>query len=32
MNGDLRGHADGIVIAGPNPLNGAYFNYPVLGI
>ncbi len=30
VNGDLRGHADGIVIAGPNPLNGAYFNYPFL--
>jgi hypothetical protein len=30
VNGDLRGHADGILIAGPNPLNGAYFNYPFL--
>jgi hypothetical protein len=30
VNGCLRGHADGIVIAGPNPLNGAYFNYPFL--
>jgi hypothetical protein len=30
MNGSLRGHADGIVIAGPNPLDGAYFNYPFL--
>jgi hypothetical protein len=30
VNGCLRGHADGIVIAGPNPLNGAYFNYPLL--
>jgi hypothetical protein len=30
VNGCLRGHADGIVIAGPNPLNGAYFNYPCL--
>jgi hypothetical protein len=30
VNGHLRGHADGIVIAGPNPLNGAYFNYPFL--
>ncbi len=29
-NGDLRGHADGIIIAGPNPLDGAYFNYPFL--
>ena len=26
----LRGHADGIIIAGPNPLNGAYLNYPFL--
>jgi hypothetical protein len=30
VNGCLRGHADGIVIAGPNPLSGAYFNYPFL--
>src|SRR5258708_1272405 len=30
MNGDLRGHADGIIFAGPNPLNGAYFNFPLL--
>jgi hypothetical protein len=30
VDGCLRGHADGIVIAGPNPLNGAYFNYPFL--
>jgi hypothetical protein len=30
VNGCLRGHADGIIIAGPNPLNGAYFNYPFL--
>jgi hypothetical protein len=30
VNGCLRGHADGIVIAGPNPLNGTYFNYPFL--
>ena len=30
VNGDLRGHADGIIIAGPSPLNGAYFNYPFL--
>jgi hypothetical protein len=30
VNGCLRGHADGIVIAGPNPLDGAYFNYPFL--
>ena len=28
VNGDLRGHADGIVIAGPNPLGSAYVNYP----
>ena len=28
VNGCLRGHADGIVIAGPNPLNGVYLNYP----
>jgi hypothetical protein len=30
VNGCLRGNADGIIIAGPNPLNGAYFNYPFL--
>jgi hypothetical protein len=30
VNGCLRGHADGIVIAGPNPLNGVYLNYPAL--
>lgn len=30
VNGDLRGHADGIIIAGPSPLNGACFNYPFL--
>jgi hypothetical protein len=30
VNGDLRGHADGIVIAGPNPLGNAYVNYPFL--
>jgi hypothetical protein len=29
-DGLLRGHADGIIIAGPNPLNGAYFNFPFL--
>ena len=29
VNGCLRGHADGIIIAGPNPLDGAYLNYPV---
>src|SRR6516162_1013366 len=28
VNGDLRGHADGIINGGPNPLDGAYFNYP----
>jgi hypothetical protein len=30
VNGCLRGHADGIVIAGPNPLNGVLFSYPFL--
>ena len=30
VNGCLRGHADGIIIAGPNPFGGAYFNYPFL--
>ena len=30
VNGDLRGHADGVVIAGPNPLGSAYVNYPFL--
>jgi hypothetical protein len=30
VNGCLRGHADGIVIAGPSPLNGAEFNFPFL--
>jgi hypothetical protein len=30
VDGCLRGHADGIIIAGPNALNGAYFNYPLL--
>jgi hypothetical protein len=30
VNGDLRGHADGIVIAGPNPLGSAYVNYPFI--
>lgn len=30
VNGDLRGHADEIIIAGPSPLNGACFNYPFL--
>jgi hypothetical protein len=30
VNGDLRGHADGIINGGPNPLNGAYFNYPFI--
>lgn len=24
------GHADGIINGGPNPLNGAYFNYPFI--
>jgi len=30
VNGDFRGHVDGIVIAGPNPLDGVYFNYPFI--
>src|SRR6516165_12590142 len=30
VNGDLRGHADGIVTAGPNPLGSAYVNYPFI--
>jgi hypothetical protein len=30
VNGDLRGHADGIIIAGPNPLGQAYVNYPFI--
>jgi hypothetical protein len=30
VDGALRGHADEIVIAGPNPLHGAYLNYPFL--
>ena len=30
VNGDLRGHADGIITAGPNPLGSAYVNYPFL--
>jgi hypothetical protein len=30
VNGDLRGHADGIINGGPNPLNGIYFNYPFI--
>jgi len=29
-NGDFRGHVDGVVIAGPNPLDGVYFNYPFI--
>jgi hypothetical protein len=28
VNGDFRGHVDGIVIGGPNPLDGVYVNYP----
>ena len=28
LNGELRGHADGVINGGPNPLNGIYFNYP----
>jgi hypothetical protein len=30
VNGCLRGHADGIIIAGPDLLNGVAFNYPFL--
>jgi hypothetical protein len=30
VNGDLRGHADGIIIAGPNPLGSADVNYPFI--
>ena len=30
VNGCLRGHADGIIIAGPDPLRGAYLIYPFL--
>jgi hypothetical protein len=30
VNGDLRGHADGVINGGPNPLNGTYFNYPFI--
>jgi hypothetical protein len=30
VNGDLRGHADGIINGGPNPLSGAYFDYPFI--
>jgi hypothetical protein len=30
MDGAFRGHADGIIFAGPNPLNGAYLNFPFL--
>jgi hypothetical protein len=30
VDGCLRGHGDGVVIAGPNPLNGAAFDYPFL--
>jgi hypothetical protein len=30
VNGCLRGHADGIINGGPNPLNGAYMNFPFL--
>jgi hypothetical protein len=29
-NGDLRGHADGVINGRPNPLNGTYFNYPFI--
>jgi hypothetical protein len=30
MDGNFKGHADGIIFDGPNPLNGAYFNFPFL--
>jgi hypothetical protein len=30
VNGDLRGHCDGVIIAGPNPLGSAYVNYPFI--
>ena len=30
VNGDLRGHADGIIMAGPNPLGAAYVIYPFI--
>src|SRR5262249_16671573 len=30
VNGDLRGHADGVIIAGLNPLGSAYVNYPFI--
>ena len=30
VNGDLRGHVDGVVIAGPNPLGSAYVNFPFI--
>jgi hypothetical protein len=29
-SGDLRGHADEVTIAGPNPLSSAYVNYPFI--
>ena len=29
-NGDLRGHADGIITGGPNPLDGTYLNFPFI--
>src|SRR5262249_15568025 len=29
-NGDLRGHADGVITAGPSPLGSAYVNYPFI--
>jgi hypothetical protein len=30
VNGDLRGHADGVIIGGPNPLDGVFFDYPFI--
>ena len=30
VNGAFRGHVDGVIIAGPNPLDGVYFNYPFI--
>jgi hypothetical protein len=30
VDGDLRGHADGVIIAGPNPLGAAEVNYPLI--
>jgi hypothetical protein len=30
LDGELKGHADGVINGGPNPLNGIYFNYPFI--